>query len=66
VPESEVGLLPAELAHNSEAQLASAREFQREFGIEFPLLHGNAEEFPFPGASFDLAISEYGARRPLG
>jgi SAM-dependent methyltransferase len=46
---------------NSEAQLANARAFQREFGIEFPLLHGNAEEVPFPDGSFDLAISEYGA-----
>jgi SAM-dependent methyltransferase len=46
---------------NSEAQLATARRFQQEFGIEFPLLHGNAEEVPYPDASFDLAISEYGA-----
>jgi len=46
---------------NSEAQLETARALQREFGIEFPLLHGNAEEVPFPDASFDLAISEYGA-----
>ena len=46
---------------NSEAQLATARRFQTEFGLEFPLLHGNAEEVPFPDQSFDLAISEYGA-----
>ena len=46
---------------NSEAQLATARTFQREFGLEFPLIHGNAEEVPFPDESFDLAISEYGA-----
>jgi SAM-dependent methyltransferase len=46
---------------NSEAQLATARRFQQEFGIEYPLLHGNAEEVPYPDASFDLAISEYGA-----
>ena len=46
---------------NSEAQLATARRFQQEFGLEFPLLHGNAEEVPFPDGSFDLAISEYGA-----
>jgi SAM-dependent methyltransferase len=46
---------------NSEEQLATARELQREFGLEFPLLHGNAEEVPLPDASFDLAISEYGA-----
>ncbi len=46
---------------NSEAQLETARRFQAEFGIEFPLLHGNAESVPYPDASFDLAISEYGA-----
>ena len=45
----------------SEAQLATARRFQEEFGLEFPLLHGNAEEVPLPDESFDLAISEYGA-----
>jgi SAM-dependent methyltransferase len=89
VPESEVGMLPAEIEgrdaielgcgtgyvsawlsrrgarpvgiDNSEAQLASARRFQQEFGIDFPLLHGNAEEVPYPDGSFDLAISEYGA-----
>jgi SAM-dependent methyltransferase len=89
VPESEVGMLPAELEgrdvielgcgtgyvsawlarrgarpvgiDNSEAQLAGARRFQAEFGIDFPLLHGNAENTPYPDASFDLAISEYGA-----
>ncbi len=46
---------------NSERQLESARRFQQEFGIDFPLLHGNAESVPLPDASFDLAISEYGA-----
>lgn len=46
---------------NSEKQLETARAFQREFGIEFPLIHGNAETVPLPDASFDLAISEYGA-----
>jgi SAM-dependent methyltransferase len=46
---------------NSEQQLRTARRFQQEFGIEFPLLHGNAEQVPYPDASFDLAISEYGA-----
>ena len=89
VPESEVGMLPEDvagldvielgcgtayvsawLAHrgarvvgidNSEAQLATARSLQHEFGLEFPLLHGNAEVVPYPDESFDLAISEYGA-----
>jgi SAM-dependent methyltransferase len=46
---------------NSEAQLATARRLQRDFGLEFPLVHGNAENVPFPDQSFDLAISEYGA-----
>ena len=46
---------------NSAAQLATARRLQREHGLAFPLLHGNAEDVPCPDASFDLAISEYGA-----
>jgi len=46
---------------NSARQLATARRFQQEFGVEFPLVHGNAEQVPYPDASFDLAISEYGA-----
>jgi SAM-dependent methyltransferase len=46
---------------NSEAQLATARRLQKEHGIDFPLLHGNAETVPYPDASFDFAISEYGA-----
>jgi SAM-dependent methyltransferase len=29
--------------------------------LGFPLLHGNAEAVPYPDASFDFAISEYGA-----
>ena len=46
---------------NSRAQLDSARKFQREFGIEFPLIHADAEQTPLTSESFDLAISEYGA-----
>ena len=89
VPESDVGLLPDDLAgqdaidlgcgtayisawltrrgarvvgiDNSEAQLATARRLQREHALEFPLLHGNAETVTYPDASFDFAISEYGA-----
>jgi SAM-dependent methyltransferase len=89
VPESQVGMLPDDLAgkdaielgcgtayvsawlarrgahvvgiDNSEAQLATARRLQREYGLDFPLLHGNAEAVPYADASFDLAISEYGA-----
>lgn len=46
---------------NSEAQLATARRLQDAHGITFPLIHGNAEAVPIEDASFDLAISEYGA-----
>lgn len=46
---------------NSPVQLANARKFQQEFGLEYPLIHGIAEQLPFPDASFDFAISEYGA-----
>jgi SAM-dependent methyltransferase len=46
---------------NSQAQLDTARRLQREHGVHFPLLHGNAEQVPYPDASFDFAISEYGA-----
>ncbi len=45
----------------SREQLATARRLQAEHGLTFPLLEGNAESLPFPDASFDLAISEYGA-----
>ncbi len=46
---------------NSAEQLATARALQAEFGLTFPLIHGDAERVPLPDASFDLAISEYGA-----
>ena len=46
---------------NSAAQLATAHRMQRQHGLDFPLLHGNAETVPYPDASFDFAISEYGA-----
>ena len=46
---------------NSQRQLDTARALQKEFGIEFPLVHGNAEATPFADESFDFAISEYGA-----
>ncbi len=46
---------------NSEKQLETAARLQREHGIDFPLIHGNAERVPCPDASFDFAISEYGA-----
>lgn len=46
---------------NSEEQLKTARALQTEHGLKFPLIHGNAESVPLPDASFDLAVSEYGA-----
>ena len=46
---------------NSPVQLETARRFQAEFGLEFPLYLGNAETTPFDDAQFDGAFSEYGA-----
>jgi SAM-dependent methyltransferase len=43
------------------AQLETARQCQRETGLEFPLVEASAEDVPLPDASFDLALSEYGA-----
>jgi SAM-dependent methyltransferase len=45
----------------SAGQLATARQLQDRFGLRFPLIHASAEQAPFADASFDLAISEYGA-----
>jgi len=45
----------------SSAQLKIAQQLQNETGVSFPLIAGNAEEVPFDNASFDVAISEYGA-----
>jgi len=45
----------------SDAQLASARRFQREFGLAFPLLLASAEQVPLADERFDLVVSEYGA-----
>lgn len=46
---------------NSPNQLETATRLQREHRLDFPLLLGNAERVPYPDASFDFAISEYGA-----
>jgi SAM-dependent methyltransferase len=46
---------------NSARQLATAARLAREHGVELTLIHGNAEQVPLPDASFDFAISEYGA-----
>src|SRR6266704_2695257 len=45
----------------SEKQLATARAMQAEFGVDFPLVLGDAERVPCKDDRFDLAISEYGA-----
>jgi ubiquinone/menaquinone biosynthesis C-methylase UbiE len=43
------------------AQLDTARRVMAETGIDFPLVEASAEDVPLPDASFDLALSEYGA-----
>lgn len=43
------------------AQLDTARRLQAETGISFPLIESSAEDVPLPDATFDLALSEYGA-----
>ena len=45
----------------SERQLETARRFQQQFGVAFPLIQANAEYVPFCDSSFDLVVSEYGA-----
>lgn len=46
---------------NSEKQLETARRLAAEHGVDLELIHGNAEDVPYPDNSFDFAISEYGA-----
>lgn len=46
---------------NSEGQLETARRLVREHSLDITLVHGNAEQVPYPDQSFDFAISEYGA-----
>jgi SAM-dependent methyltransferase len=43
------------------AQLETARRMDAEFGLGLELVEANAEDVPFPDASFDVAVSEYGA-----
>jgi SAM-dependent methyltransferase len=45
----------------STRQLEHAREQMRAAGVEFPLVHGNAEATPFPDASFDIVFCDHGA-----
>jgi SAM-dependent methyltransferase len=46
---------------NSAEQLKTAEKLMNEHHMPFELIHGNAEVVPYPDASFDFAISEYGA-----
>jgi len=46
---------------NSTKQLGTARRLMAEYDLPLNLVHGNAEHTPFEDASFDFAISEYGA-----
>jgi SAM-dependent methyltransferase len=43
------------------AQLATALRCQQELDLPFPLVEAPAEHVPLPDATFDLAVSEYGA-----
>jgi SAM-dependent methyltransferase len=43
------------------AQLATARRMQEFHDLDFPLVEASAEDVPLPDASFDLALSEFGA-----
>ena len=61
-PRGSRGAAPGRSASTTRRRSSRRRErFQREFGLEFPLHLGNAETTPFDDASFDGAISEYGA-----
>jgi SAM-dependent methyltransferase len=42
-------------------QLAIASRLQAECGLRFPLVRGTGEQVPLRTATFDLAVSEYGA-----
>jgi SAM-dependent methyltransferase len=43
------------------AQLDTARRMMERTGISFPLVEAPGERVPLPDASFDLAVSEFGA-----
>lgn len=46
---------------NSASQLATAARLMAEHGANIELIHGSAESVPYADATFDFAISEYGA-----
>lgn len=43
------------------AQLATAKRMSEKFNLPLELIEANAESVPLPDASFDIAVSEYGA-----
>lgn len=45
----------------SDKQLATARRLAKEHGADITLIEGDAEKTGLPDASFDFAVSEYGA-----
>lgn len=45
----------------SERQLATARRLATRHGMDIAFIEGNAEQTGLPDASFDFAVSEYGA-----
>jgi SAM-dependent methyltransferase len=55
-----VGALPVGV-DVSDSQLESARLFQKQFDVHFPLIRASADAVPFADESFDFALSEYGA-----
>ena len=74
IPEAEVGALPdvdgldaIELGCGTAyfsawlARRGARPAMQAKHGIELPLIEGDAEAVPLPDASFDFALSEYGA-----
>ena len=73
VPDSEIHVLPEDLAGKDAIELGCGTAYVSAWlarrgahvvgidGLELTLIHGNAERVPYPDASFDLAISEYGA-----
>jgi SAM-dependent methyltransferase len=45
----------------SERQLDHARRLMAEADVDFPLIHGSAEQVPLPDASFDIVFCDHGA-----
>ena len=46
---------------NSARQLEHARRLMAAAGVDFPLVHGSAEDVPLPDAGFDIVFCDYGA-----